>query len=263
MTGKAKVALGYLHPGHVEACFHESLIDMLFYDASMYGRLMHTHGKMGKRSGSGAIVDSRNQITKVMLDESEADWLCMIDSDMGFAPDTIERLIDAAHAIERPVVGALCFAYAIDGKASFFGARWRCRPTLYDWVDNDDDTTGFLARDGLVVNQNGESNRYEKDTLQEVSATGAACVLIHRRVLEAIRDKYGDEWFEPVTHPGTGRKFSEDLSFCVRVAGCGFPIFVHTGIKTTHCKGAVFYDEAYFEAQEWMRAMSKETADAR
>jgi hypothetical protein len=244
VSGKAKVSLGYLHPGHVEACFHESLIDLLFYDASHHGRLMHTYGKMGKRAGSAGIVDGRNQLAQIMVDESEADWLCMIDADMGFAPDTIERLIDAAHAIERPVVGALCFAYAIDGKASFYGARWRAMPTLYDWVeDEDEDDVGFLPRVG-----------YEPDVLQEVSATGAACVLIHRLTLQAIRDKYGDCWFDPIVHPG-GRKFSEDLSFCVRVAGCDIPMHVHTGIKTTHCKGAVYYDEEYFQTQQMVRAL--------
>jgi hypothetical protein len=243
------VALGYLHPGHVEACFHESLIDLMFYDASMHGRLMHSHGKMGKRAGSAGIVDGRNQLARVMLDESEADWLCMIDADMGFAPNTIDRLVEAAHAIDRPVVGALCFAYVLDGKASFFGARWRAMPTLYDWIDDGDDV-GFRSRVD-----------YEPDTLQEVAASGAACVLIHRRALEAIRDKHGDCWFDPVVHPG-GRKFSEDLSFCVRVASCDMPMYVHTGIKTTHCKGAVYYDEEYFRTQQLVRSAFAERVDS-
>ena len=81
MSGK--VAFGYLHPGQLENCFHESVLEMLFYDASMHGRMLHGHGKMGKRAGAAAIADGRNLLTKVMLDESEADWLLMIDSDMG------------------------------------------------------------------------------------------------------------------------------------------------------------------------------------
>ena len=242
---KSKVAFGYLHPGQIENCFHESVIELMFYDASLHGRLLHSHGKMGKRAGAAAIADGRNLLTKIMLDESEADWLLMIDSDMGFAPDTVERLIDSAHAIDRPIVGALCFAYRNDGKASFFGTRFRACPTLYDWVDQGDDV-GFLSRFD-----------YEPDALQPVAATGAACIIVHRLALEAIRERYGDTWFEQVTHPN-GRRFSEDMSFCFRAASLDIPMFVDTRIKTTHCKGAIYYDEEYFLAQEWVRRMAQE-----
>lgn len=232
-----KIAFGYLHPGEVSACFMDSFVDMAFYDAQCNGRFLHPYGKMGKRAGSGGIVDGRNQLAKVMLDESDADWLLMIDSDMGFAPDTAEKLVEAAHAIDRPVMGGLCFAYAQDGSRPLYGASWRPVPTLYDWVDDGDDY-GFLPRLEYL----------DGPTVQEVAATGAACVLIHRLALTAIREEYGDnQWFEPITHP-RGRKFSEDLSFCVRVAACDMPIHVHTGVKTTHHKGAIYYDEqAYTE----------------
>lgn len=140
-------------------------------------------------------------------------------------------------------MGALCFAYAQDKRKEFFGATWRAVPTVYDWVEEDEVNVGFMPR----------LKYYEQDTVQECSATGAACILIHRRVLEKIRDKFGDnEWWEPIKHP-SGRKFSEDLSFCVRVAAVDEPMFVHTGVRTTHYKGAVYYDEEYYLAQQEIR----------
>lgn len=236
--GKAKVSVGFLHPGHYAACFAESLCDLLFYDAHMYERIVsHPHGKMGKQCGAAGIVDGRNKLAQVLIDETEADWLFMIDSDMDFRPDIVERLIDAAHAKDRPVVGGLAFAHKTDGKASGYGIRYRCQPTLYDWFE-DDTRAGFVPR-----------FEYERNTLVEVSATGAACILIHRLVLEQIRSKYGDVWFDTIRHP-KGAHFSEDMSFCVRVAACGIPLFVHTGIQTGHDKGGVFYDEAFFDAQQ-------------
>jgi hypothetical protein len=53
---------------------------------------------------------------------------------------------------------------------------------------------------------------YPADELVEVSATGAACFVVHRTVLEKIRANYGDRWFDRVDHP-RGTRFSEDLSF--------------------------------------------------
>lgn len=235
MTGK--VAFGYLHPGDVSAVFMDSVVDMLFFDAQCNGRFLHRHGKMGKRAGSAGIVDGRNHLTKVMLDESEADWLLMIDADMGFAPETCERLVESAHAIDRPVVGGLCFAYRQDpGRREFGGASWSPVPTLYDWVETDDEV-GFLPRMDYL--ERGER-------VQQVSATGAACILIHRRVLDKIRGRYGDdEWWEPIKHP-SGRKFSEDMSFCIRVASVDEPLHVDTAVRTTHHKGAIYFDEERF-----------------
>lgn len=235
MTGK--VTFAYLHPGEVSAVFMDSVIDMLFFESQTHPeRFAHPYGKMGKRAGSAGIVDGRNQVTRVFLDESESDWLLMIDADMGFAHDTCSRLIESAHAQDRPIMGGLCFAYAQDGKRSLGGSAWRPVPTLYDWVD-DGDEYGFLPR----VNYLDSGER-----IQAVAGTGAACVLIHRNAAEAIRDRYGDnEWWEPIRHP-RGRKFSEDLSFCVRAASCDLPLYVDTSVKTTHHKGAIYYDEQAF-----------------
>jgi len=232
------VSVGFLHPGHLAACFSESLQDLLFHDAFGAQRVIsHTFGKMGKSCGAGGIVAGRNQLARVVIDESESEWLLMVDSDMGFEHDLLERLIEAADPKARPVVGALCFAQKTAGKASGYGVRYRACPTLYDFIEQDD-IVGFAPR-----------LTYERDTLQVVSATGAACVLIHRSVLEGVRAKYGDVWFDQITHPKGPTTFSEDLSFCIRVAGAGFPLHVHTGIKTGHDKGGVYLDEDFYDTQ--------------
>lgn len=239
---KAKVSVGFLHPGHYAACFAESLTDLMFYDAATHGRIVtHPHGKMGKQCGAAGIVDGRNTLARVLLDETESDWLFMVDSDMDFRPDTVERLIEAAHAIDRPIVGGLAFAHKTDGKATGYGIRYRCQPTLYDWFE-DDTRAGFVPRFD-----------YERNALVEVSATGAACLLIHRTAFEAIRAKYGDVWFDTIRHP-KGANFSEDMSFCVRAAACDLPLYVHTGIQTGHDKGGVFYDEVFYDAQRAAKA---------
>jgi hypothetical protein len=63
------------------------------------------------------------------------------------------------------------------------------------------------------------------------------------------RAEYGDRWFDRVDHPD-GARFSEDLSFFVRVAGVDAPAYVHTGIPTSHAKGGVYLREAEFRAQQ-------------
>ena len=44
------VSVGFLHPGHYSACFAESLMDLLFFDASQPAPRVVTHkwGKLAK-----------------------------------------------------------------------------------------------------------------------------------------------------------------------------------------------------------------------
>jgi hypothetical protein len=161
---------------------------------------------------------------------------------LGFAADTVERLIAAADPVERPFVGALCFAQKSDGKASFFGVRYRAQPTVYDFAEIDG-KVGFISRVG-----------YERDALVTADGTGAACVLIHRSLLVDIEKAHGKNWYTPIIHPTGPTTFSEDLSFCARAATLGVQLHIHTGIKTTHDKGGVFLDEEFFDRQQVMLA---------
>ncbi len=229
------VTIAYLHPGELASCFADSLWDVMLTDLTGNARAMsHPHGKLAKECGTGGIVDGRNRVAKVMCDESEAEWLWFVDSDMGFAADTLERLIAAADPVERPIVGALCFAYKSAGRSSFYGIKYVAQPTIYQWVETDDKVGVTPVFD------------YPEDQLVECVATGGACVLIHRTVFERMRAKFGDVWFDPITHPKGPTTFSEDLSFFLRVAMLDLPVFVHTGIKTTHDKGGVYLDEEFY-----------------
>ena len=103
---------------------------------------------------------------------------------------------------------------------------------------------------------------YERGAVSLVSATGAACILIHRDVLATIREHHGDEWFSAVTHPTGPTTFSEDMSFCVRVAAADIPLHVDTSVKTCHDKGGVFCDEHTFDRQQTLDAPKPEKVDA-
>lgn len=232
------VAVGFLDSGEWAACFGLSLIDLYLCDGFGPRRMIPDGRQLRKQSGAGGLVAGRNEIAAKVLDQTECEWLFMVDSDMGFGPTTVEDLIAAADPESRPVVGGLCFALREDQPGMFYGVKYIIVPTVYRWVETPSEV-GFQSI--LEVPDN---------TVMEVSATGAACLLVHRSALEQVRVKYGDHWFDPVTHPA-GPTFSEDLSFCVRLAAVDIPMFVHTGVETTHDKGGIFLDRDAFEAQRF------------
>lgn len=250
-----KVCVAYLHPSDVSAKFMRSFVFMLAVDSK---GVKTPDGKIGGRNRifdggaympvqSGAqITKSRNRVVRDFLELEGIDWLLMLDADMTFDPDLIERLVDAAHPTLRPIVGGLCFAYMA-------GQSRQVWPTLYAHVPGSE----RLRR--LVT--------YPQDTLIPVGATGAACLLVHRSVLEGMRDarlpdgqprfKPPFVWFDetkfvekengvPVWE--TADVYSEDITFCLRAQACGFPVHVHTGVRLGHDKDMVV-DEDMFLAE--------------
>lgn len=235
------LAIGYIHPGDVSAAFTMSLVKLMVYESARSGVPPFV---IANRVASGRIVEGRNEVAQQFLDHTKAEWLLVVDSDMGFAMDTAERLIGSAHKKDRPIVGALCFGMRRErGNDETHAEKFRTFPTVYVWRETPD-THGFQ-----VIPD------YPRDQMVLVSATGAACVLIHRSVLERVRDKYGDEWFSEIKTDKA--KFSEDMSFFIRAQACDVPVHVHTGVKTCHDKGGVFLDEETFDRQQALDAPKK------
>jgi hypothetical protein len=218
------VQIAYLHGGKVAHSFHDSMMRMIAYDSATSQRITSTEGPFSILTGSVDVPDNRNFATKKFLDETPYEWLMFIDTDMGFLPDSVDRLIEAADPQERPIVGGLCFsarAVAYDG---YGGARIGVRPTLFMPARNEEGVLGFK-----------NWPRYEENSVMRVGATGAAFLLMHRSVLEKVRAEYGDEWWS-MTRYDNGQLLSEDLSFCARAGALQVPVHVHTGVKTTHHK---------------------------
>lgn len=233
-----KVVIGYLHPGSYSAGFGESLLDLMQYDASTHRRVTEGGGRLSFRA-SANLAGPRNRVVETFLAYNRADWLLFLDSDMTFDPDLVERLLEYADPEKAPIVGGLCFGFDDNGDVL---------PTLYGFLDEDDQP------DKLQVVRYKE---WVPDSMYQVAGTGAACLLIHRSVLEAMRDfdhprgkkGFNDAfpWFQEMEH--NGKPVGEDIAFCWRAIQAGFPVYVNTAVQLGHVKDRVLTMESYFLAQ--------------
>lgn len=220
----SSIQVAYLHGNEVTHSFHTSMMNLIAWDKTRGLDVIQSMPYAVACSGPNSLVEGRNMACTHFLDKTDAEWLFFVDTDMGFKPDALERLLLAADPVERPVVGGLCFAMKHmrpDGQGGF---NVLPVPTLFEWAKNDDQGIGFANR--FI---------YPPETLVRVAGTGAAFLLIHRTVLEKIRANEGDHWFDFVRY-GDGVQVSEDLSFCWRLGQLQVPLYVDTRVKVTHMK---------------------------
>lgn len=244
------VQIAYVHPGtQVEHCWAASMQMLWVYDA-LHDQRSTAYPPVQMRVGTDGLPAARNSVMAHFLDKTDAEWVFLIDTDMGFPPDILDRLIEAAQRAGAGAIGALCFGLKLEPDPSLYGGyAGRPFPTIYQWrqVEHDDGT----IEPGFKVEPT-----YQPDTVMRVAGTGAAALLVHRTAAAAVRAQAKGEpvWFDRIRYK-SGTLVSEDLSFCYRLGRADVPVFVHTGVKTVHAK-QVWVGEDYYLQDRAFRMMT-------
>lgn len=242
------VALGFVHSERVSYSWHYSIVQLLGFDSANEGRIWRG-GFVGTHCGTDGLVASRNMTVRNFLDDRTAEWLFWVDTDMGFAPDTVERLWQVADPEHRPIVGALAFSQRQTQEDGAGGWRTTATPTVFDWEAVD-------GKEGFSVRWD-----YARNAVTQVSGTGSACILIHRTVFERMAEAFdGDTWYDRIWNESMGQITSEDLSFCMRANLLNIPVHVHTGVQTTHHKPVWLGENDYLQQRAVNDALAKRAA---
>lgn len=192
---RTQIMLGYLHSGSVTHEFHESVLRV-----SKDPNILITGVE-----GHVNVSTPRNELVKIFLHKTKADYLLSVDSDMAFTMEDIERLV--AHRL--PVVSGLCLGKK-EGKGVFAAA-------------------GKTTDISLAIEECDGSTF-------EVAWVGMAFCLIYRTVLQNLG--VGPLWPYADTLVD-GKALGEDVVFCLRAKEKGFKIFIDTAVHIGHVKQMV------------------------
>jgi hypothetical protein len=212
MKTKETVSITWAHNGQVDTEFALSVMEIIRQKGPKVGSYFCVEG-------TGLLAKSRNIMIKHFLDNTEDDWLLMLDSDERISVPTFDLLCATADAVERPAVAGLYFA------ALWEGLNLRPVPLIFKQTEDG----GILPYDN-----------YPKDSVVDVVAAGTGCLLLHRKAMQKIREAHGEEnkdwcWFQdgPI---GGNKWLSEDLSFCAKLKDFEIPLVAHTGAILQHHK---------------------------
>ena len=210
---KDKVCIGMVNNGTINSMLAQDLIHIAINPSQRFHNLVQV-------GNIGLTTRSRNLVVKTFLETTNAAWLLMIDSDERLSIENFNKLVDAAHDKDRPIVSGLVFAAFFDNDDAL-----RPVPTIYRM----DPEKGLEAIDDYPI-----------DELIEVDAVGTGCILIHRDVLLEMQKQttpnQGKDWAWFVEGAINGTYFGEDLLFSKRLKSMGYKIHAHTGAILPHHK---------------------------
>lgn len=263
------VSVATVSGGTSDNVFYQAMKLLIRYDCAHCAHWFNA-GDVDAISGP-RIAASRTTVTNAFCEDPALEhvpWVLFVDDDMVPPPDALCRLLGYAYSncadptdpLADPgikIIGGLCFAghpdEALFGDANIY-------PTIYEPVD--DPVTGSKGPKPVMD--------YPQDALVQCWGTGAAFLLVHRKVLLHMAQPHpvgfgtfpASDGAEPITNPqpwftegiNKGRAWGEDLAFCNRAAALGYPTYVHTGVEIGHRK-TVTVDSRFFRmAQERKRA---------
>jgi hypothetical protein len=231
-----KILLGTpVHGGMVCLGYHETILRTLAFFGKEYPGI-----RFETRSIVASVLPfARNILASMTLNDPSFSHLLFVDSDMGFSPALIAKMI----ALGKPVVGCICPKKSFNYDWFHASAAHYDNPMVARLLAND-----YIGGQGAVIAQtgaNGERSAQLVDGFVKVHYAGTGIMLVHRDVFAAIKARFPELW---VANPGEKyRSFGleggvlqcfdsvqgpdglfpgEDIAFCRRwVEGCGGEIW--------------------------------------
>ena len=190
--------------------------------------------------GEALITRGRSRLAAQFLAHREATHILYIDADIGFRPENVFRLLDAA----KDVIAAVCPLKQIDWEKVRAAAKAGVK-------DLQQAAIGYVVRFLPTPDNSVEV----EDGYARVAYGGTGFLMISRDAMQRLFDAHtqlrasvGDGAdaleavmvFDTMIEPGTGHYLSEDYAFCRRWIDLGGEIWADVSARLTHVGHAAY-----------------------
>jgi hypothetical protein len=223
------------HGGMVCLGYHETIVQTLAFFRENFPGIQFENRSIV----CSCLPFARNVFASMVLNDPSFSHLLFIDSDMGFSPSLLAKMI----AFQKPVVGCVS-PKKVFNYDWFHASHVRYQdPMLARLLAND-----YIGGQGALITtttENGERKAELVDGFVRVNYAGTGIMLVHRDVFEKLKQQFPELWVEKTTElywqfglrggvlqcfdsfQGADGLFpGEDIAFCRRwVDGCGGEIW--------------------------------------
>jgi hypothetical protein len=215
------VSIAWCDNGMVDGKFMQGVTDVMLHSGVKFATTLRSQGNQ--------IARQRDKVIKYWYDNNKSDWLFWVDSDVVVSPDTFNILWESKDAVERPIVSGVYFTTDQPEEPLMTPM-----PTLFNFV-NTEESVGVTRIHPMPKNQ-----------LIKIGAAGMGFVLMHRSVVDRIKEIIADgPLFSDIGH---GKNFlGEDIYFFALCDKAEIPVYAHTAATAPHMKRFSF-DEHYYNA---------------
>lgn len=216
------IALAWCDNGNVDGKFTQGICDVLLKSGLDF--------KTTIRSQGNQIARQRERLINYWYNDIKTDWLLWVDSDVVISPEGFKKLWEQKDAKERPIVTGVYFTTQNPEDPLMVPM-----PTIFNFAQREDGGLGITRIHPMPKNK-----------LIKIDAAGMGYVLMHRSVIERIREKLGDVQF--FAEHGRGNEFiGEDIFFYALCVEADIPVWCDTSVTAPHMKRFSF-DVHYYDA---------------
>jgi hypothetical protein len=225
------ISVAWCDNGMVDGKFMQGVVDVMLKSGIKFETSLRSQGNQ--------IARQREKVISYWYEQNKSDWLLWVDSDIVISVDKFKLLWESKDAKERPIVTGVYFTTDTPEDPLMIPM-----PTVYNFAE-EDGVFGIQRMHPLPDNE-----------LVKVGAAGMGFVLMHRSVVERIREVLPDVPF--FTEAGMNKTFiGEDIYFYALCDKAQVPVWCHTGATVPHMKRFSF-DEHYYKA--FFGAVEKESS---
>jgi hypothetical protein len=174
----------------------------------------------------GNQIARQRQAAFEMWEKVGTDWALWVDSDIVLTKEVLKTLWDTADKHARPIVSGVYFISKQNE-----GSLMMPMPVLFN--------------DGATEYEQQHLHPLPRNQVVRIDNAGFGLVMMHKSVIKALKDKFGDEfWF--AENNESGEKFiGEDIAFFRKVRAAGVPVHANTSALVRHMK-RFSLDDAYY-----------------
>lgn len=217
-SNKETLSVIWCDNGNTDGKFTEGLVYSIITGSVPFHNAIRVQGNQIARQRQAAFE---------MWNKVGTDWALWVDSDIVLTKEIVKALWDTADKMARPVVSGVYFI-----SKQMENTLMQPMPAIFMEGDNE--------------YQIKHVHPLPRNQVIKIDSAGLGLVLMHKSVIKALHEKFGETDFVFAENNASGEEFiGEDITFFRKIKAAGIQVYCNTAALVKHMKRFAL-DDGYY-----------------